>query len=55
MSRFADNQNDVLDCFAYPKTHYGEQIELLVADLIAEQGYQILKGVISHKAIDDGA
>jgi hypothetical protein len=28
-----NNQNDVLDWFAYPKTRYEEHIELLVADL----------------------
>ena len=40
-----NNQNDVLDWFAYPKTRYEEQIELLVADLKQSRRRQNGNGV----------
>jgi hypothetical protein len=40
-----NNQNDVLDWFAYPKTRYEEQIELLVADLKRPRTRKNLNGV----------
>ncbi len=33
VATIGNNQNDVLDWFAYPKTRYEEQIELLIGDL----------------------
>lgn len=40
-----NNQNDDLDWFAYPKTRYEEQIELLIADLKHQRTRKNLHGV----------